>query len=85
MMCAGNATPGSVNCPPNEFYMSSHGLVFNSCLVVLQDESWAILYLITNKTHKLNKAIASTQVYISHLSTNTFFLFSSGINTPIAS
>ena len=49
------------------------------CLVVVQGEGWAVVFSLTNKTHKLNKEIAGTQVYISLLPVCTFFLFSSRI------
>jgi hypothetical protein len=47
--------------------------------VVLQDEGWAVLCLLTNETYKLNQEPAGTQVYISLLSAYTSFLFSSCI------
>jgi hypothetical protein len=47
--------------------------------VVLQDEGWAILCSLNNKTHKLNQEIAGTRVYISRLPTYTSCHFSSGI------
>jgi hypothetical protein len=47
--------------------------------VVLQDAGWAVLCSLTNKTDKLNKEIAGTQVYISLLPAYTAFLFSSRI------
>ena len=49
------------------------------CLVVLQDEGWAVLCSLTNKTHKLNQEIAGTRVYISRLPAYTSILFSSRI------
>ena len=49
------------------------------CQVVLQDEGWAVLCSLTNKTHKLNQEIAGTRVYISLLPAYTSFLFSSRI------
>jgi hypothetical protein len=54
MMCDASATPGVVNCPLREYYISSRGLWFIRCLVVLQDDCWAVLCSITNKTDKLN-------------------------------
>jgi hypothetical protein len=54
MMCAANATPGIVHCPLCEYLILSRGLLSMRCLVVLQDEAWAVLCLLTNKSHKLN-------------------------------
>jgi hypothetical protein len=45
--------------------------------VVLQNEGWAILCSLTNKTEKLNLEIAGTRVYLSLNPANTSFLFSS--------
>ena len=44
--------------------------------MVLQDEDWAVLCLLTNKAHKLNQEIAGTQAYISLVPAYTSFLFS---------
>jgi hypothetical protein len=49
------------------------------CLVVLQDECWAVLCSLTNKAHILNEEIAGTRVYISLLPAYTSILFSSRI------
>jgi len=46
------------------------------CLVVLQDEGWAVLCSLTNKTHKLNQEITGTQVCITLLPAYTSFLYS---------
>jgi len=46
------------------------------CLVALQDEGWAVLCSLTNKSHNLNQEIAGTQVYISLLPAYTSFLCS---------
>jgi len=54
MMYDVQAMPGVVNCPLREYYISSRGLSCMRCVVVLQDEGWAVLCLLTNKTHKLN-------------------------------
>ena len=50
-----------------------------TCLVVLQDDGWAIWTLLTNKTRKLNQEIAHTRVYISLLPAYTSFPISSRI------
>jgi len=47
--------------------------------VVLQDQGWGVLCLLTNKTAKLNQEIAGTRVYISRLPAYTSILFSSGM------
>jgi hypothetical protein len=49
------------------------------CQMDLQDDCWAVLSLLTNKTHKLSYEIAGTRVYISLLPTYTSILFSSCI------
>jgi hypothetical protein len=67
MICDENATPGVMECPLREYYISSRGLSFMRWHVVLQDAAWAVLCLFTNKTHKLNQEIAGTPVYISLL------------------
>jgi len=54
MMCHANVTPGVIDCPLREYLISSRGLSFMRCLVILQDECWAVLCSLTNKTHKLN-------------------------------
>ena len=52
------------------------------CLVVVQDEGWAILCSLTNETWDMNQ-IAETQVYTSLLPAYTSILFSSRIEqTP---
>jgi hypothetical protein len=48
------------------------------CLVVVQDEGWAILCSLTNETQDMNQ-IAGTRVYISLLPAFTSILFSSRI------
>jgi len=85
MMCDANATPGIVNCPLAEYWISSRGLSFVRRLVVLQDAGWAILWSLTNKTHKLNQEIAGTRVYVSILPAYTFCLFPPILYTPTAS
>jgi len=47
-------------------------------LVVVQDEGWAVLCSLTNKTQNMNQ-ITGTQVYISLLPAYTSILFSSHI------
>jgi hypothetical protein len=54
IMYVATATPGLVNSPLPEYKMLSRGLSFMSCLVVIQDEGWAVLCSLTNKTQKLN-------------------------------
>jgi len=41
-----------------------------------QDEHWAVLCSLTNKTHQLNQEIAGMQVYVSLVPANTSYLFS---------
>jgi len=53
--------------------------LFKRSLVDLQDEGWAVLCSLTNKTHKLNQEIAGTRVCISHLPGYTSFHCSSRI------
>ena len=48
-------------------------------LGIVQDEGWAVLCWLTNKTRKLNQEIAGTRVYRSLLPVYTSFLFSSCI------
>jgi len=48
------------------------------CLVVGQDEGWAVLCSLTNKTQDMNQ-IAGTPVYISLLPASTSILLSSRI------
>jgi hypothetical protein len=47
-------------------------------LVVVQDEGWAVLCSLTNKTQNMNQ-ITGTRVYISILPAYTSILFSSRI------
>jgi hypothetical protein len=49
------------------------------CLVVLHDESWAVMCSLTNKTYKSNKEITGTPVYISLLPKYNSCIFSSRI------
>jgi hypothetical protein len=48
------------------------------CLVVVQDEGWAVLCSLTKGTQDMNQ-IAATRVYISLLPAFTSILFSSRI------
>jgi len=82
MVCDAKPTPGVLHCPRHECYILSRGLSFVRCLVDVQDEGWAVMCSLTNKTHKLNQDITRTQVYISLLPAYTSFLFSArGIHT----
>jgi hypothetical protein len=47
--------------------------------MVLQNEGWAVLCLLTNKTRKMQQEIAGTRVNISILPAYTSFAFSSRI------
>jgi len=76
MMCDADATPRVVHCPHREYLISSQGLPFMRCLVVLQEEAWAVFCMLTNNTPKLNQELAATREYISLLPAYTFFLFS---------
>jgi len=67
--------PSVANCPHREYSISSQGSSFMRCLVVVQDEGWAILCSLTNKTQDMNQ-IAGTRVYISLLPAYTSILFS---------
>jgi hypothetical protein len=48
------------------------------CLVGVQDEGWAVLCPLTNKTQNMNQ-IAESRVYISILHAHTSLFFSSRI------
>jgi hypothetical protein len=79
MMYDAKATPRVVNCPLTVYCISSRGLWFIRSLVVLQDEGWAILYLLTNKAHKLNlepRNRRNSSIYIpsSRLHLHSLFL-----------
>jgi hypothetical protein len=71
-----SAMPGVINCPLYENLISSSGLFFMRWYGVLQDEGWAVLCLLTNKSHKLNPEIARPRVYIYLLPAYTTFLYS---------
>jgi hypothetical protein len=49
------------------------------CLVIVDNEGWAVLCTLTNKTQDINK-IAGTQVYISLIPTYLSIPFSFCIN-----
>jgi len=72
------ATPGVANCPHREYWISYRGSSFMKCLVVEQDQCWAVLCWLTNKTQDINQ-IAATGVYNSRLPAYTSILFSSRI------
>jgi hypothetical protein len=71
-------TPGIANCPHCDYQISPGGSSFMRCLVVVQDEGWAVLCSLTNKMQNMNH-IAGTRVYISLISAYTSITFSSCI------
>jgi hypothetical protein len=79
MICEAKPTPGIVDYPLRVYQISSEGLSFVRWHVVLHKEGWAVLYSLTNKTHKLNQDITATRVYVSILPVYTSIFFSSCI------
>jgi len=57
------ATPSDANCPHRVYWILSRGSSFMRGLVVVQDEGWAVLRSLTNKTQDMTQ-IAGTRVYI---------------------
>jgi len=50
VVCIANATPSIINCPHREYWILSQGLWCMRCLVVVEDEGWAVLCSLTTKT-----------------------------------
>jgi len=79
MVCDAKATHRIANCPHHMNYISSSGSSCMRCLVVGQDEGWAMMCSVTNKTQDMNQ-IAETRVYISFLPDFSSILFSAHVN-----
>jgi len=62
VVCNANTMPGVVNCPHCEDSISSRGFSFMSCLVVVQDESWAILCWLIKNMQDMNQTYHISQV-----------------------
>ena len=58
----GTAMPGFEYCPHREPKISSRGFSFLRCLVVVQDEGWAVLCSLSNQTQDMNHHYHMSQV-----------------------
>jgi hypothetical protein len=76
VVCDAKARHSVATCSHCKYYISSRGSSFMRCLIVVQDEGWAVLRSLTNNTQDMNQ-IARTRVYISLLPTYTSIIFSS--------
>jgi len=72
LVCDATALPGVANCRQREYKISSPASAFMRCLVVVQDDGWAVLCALTQKTQDMNQ-ITGTGVYISCLHLHSLF------------
>jgi len=79
VVCDAKTTPSVANYGHRKYEISSRCFSFMRCLLVVQDEGWAVLCSLTNNMQDMNQS-AGTRVYISLPPAYTSILVSSRLH-----